>query len=185
MNVLIVLLAAMTVALSGCASSTRGKDQRIMVTTPGAPGASCRLLSDSQEIYSFTTPEAIQLSRASGPVEVRCQKKCFLSVVKIFTPSINGEQEINDISADLAFIATNLTTHKSYNYNFDFIIPMKRDSRCKPEGKAFLDGDQNDFDNAIDDFSFDSTMSSKPTPKSESILTRDFMAPVSKEKGQP
>jgi hypothetical protein len=184
-NFLIVLLAATTVSLSGCASSTRGKDQRIIVTTPGAPGASCRLFSGGQELNSFTTPEAILLSRTSGPVEVRCQKKCFPSAVKIFAPSINGEQEINDISADLAFLSTNLMTQRAYNYNFDFIIPMKHDGRCKRREKAFLDGNPNDFNNTIDDFSFEPTMPPQTRQNAEFILNQDSMAPLPKEKSRP
>ena len=51
----IAALAALGVALSGCASIVEGTTQMVQVSTPPVDGAACTLTS-SEGVYTVTTP---------------------------------------------------------------------------------------------------------------------------------
>lgn len=165
--------------LNGCASSTRGADQRIIVSTPGAPGATCRVVTGDQQVFDIVSPETIQLKRNSGPVIVTCQKKCFYSEQKTFYPT-TGEltRDATGIIKDVEFITVNAVTQKSINYSYDFIISMKYNRRCRGKGAGFLDGNPEELNSTIDDFSFDALTSPQISPKSnvikDSVNNPDF-----------
>jgi len=142
--------------LSACATTTHGPEQRVMISTPGAPHADCTLTSARLGVRNFTTPEAINIPRSAERIEVTCHKKCFDDATRIFTPVINGEDlAVSGLIGGLGPVAIDTATRRAYNYAYDFIIPMKSNHRCSPFRKGFLQGDQKDFDNQIRDFSFD------------------------------
>lgn len=160
---------------------THGPKQRVMITTPGAPKAECTLSSKSMAEQHFTTPEAIELPRSSEVVEVHCHKKCFYDEIKTFTPVINGEDlASNGFFGGAAPLAIDLTTKKAYNYSYDLTIEMKPNRRCRAKRKGFLDGDPKDFDNRIDDFTFDD--GPKPLPDATSKNTESMALPTTADK---
>ena len=163
----------MALAVSGCASATHGTKQRVMVSTPGAPKAECRLTSKSLGTQRFLTPEAVEIPRSSEAIEISCHKKCFYDETKTFNSSINAEDLASNGFfvgfAGAAPIAIDLATKKAYNYTYDFVVQMKPDHRCRSKRKGFLDGDPKDFDNRIQDFSFDDNPAPLPDPAPEDM----------------
>jgi hypothetical protein len=150
------VILIVSAALSSCASMTNGPKQRVMVSTPGAPKAECSLYSKNTYMQSFVTPEALELPRSSEPIKIMCHKICFIDSERIFSPVITSENLIsNSLLGGPGSLAIDLATKKSYNYTYEFMIKMEPDKRCKSAKKGFLDGDPKDFDNRIEDFSFD------------------------------
>ena len=153
MKLLRILLALL---LSSCATITHDSRQRIIVSTPGAPKATCVLNSPTLGSKKFTTPEAIYIPRKSETIEVSCHKKCFSDASKIFNPVKNTEDlAMNGIAGGLPGASIDIATGKANNYPYEFTINMELNHRCKKSSKGFLDGDPKDFDSHIDDFKFD------------------------------
>lgn len=107
-------------------------------------------------MQSIITPEALELPRSSEPIKIMCHKICFIDAERIFSPVINSENLVsNSFFGGAGPLPIDLATGKAYNYTYDFIINMELNQRCKSKKKGFLDGDPKDFDNRIEDFSFD------------------------------
>jgi len=144
------------VLLSGCASVTHGPQQRVIISTPGAPQADCTMISTTLGTRKFTTPEAINIPRSSEKITITCHKKCFHDATATFKPIINGEDlAVGEVIGGLASVAIDAATGRAYNYVYDFSILMQSNHRCTFHRKGFLQGDQKDFDNEIKDFNFD------------------------------
>jgi len=154
------------VLLPGCATMSHGPQQRVMVSTPGAPHAECTLTSETLGDRKFITPEAINIPRSSEKITIACHKKCFDDATKTFGPTLNGEDlAVGGLIGGIAPVAIDAATGRAYNHAYDFSIPMKSNRRCSAHRKGFLQGDQKDFDNEIKDFNFDQP----PTPLLETI----------------
>lgn len=145
----------LTFALGGCASMTHGKNQRVIISTPGAPHAVCAVTSESLGVRYIVTPEALVLPRSSEQLKVSCHKKCFEDTARTFEPDLNTEDLASNGFFGFAPLAVDLATQRAYNYSYDLTLPMSADHRCKKTAKGYLDGNPRDFDNRIEDFSFD------------------------------
>jgi len=152
--------------LSGCATMTHGPQQRVAVSTPGAPHAECTLTSPTLGVQKFITPEAINIPRSSEKISVSCHKKCFDDATKTFQPVLNGEDlAVGGLIGGIGPVAIDAATGRAYNYAYDFDIPMRSNHRCASHRKEFLQGDQKDFNNEIKDFNFDEP----PAPLPEAV----------------
>ncbi len=147
-------------ALAGCASLTHGKNQHVLISTPGAPHAECTVTSQSFGVKRVVTPEALNIPRSSEQITVSCHKQCYENVTKTIDPDLNTEDLASNGFFGIATVAIDAATKRAYNYAYDFVVPMKLKSGCKKSGKSFLDGNPRDFNNQIQDFSFDD----KPPP---------------------
>ena len=163
--------------LSSCATMSHGPEQRVIVSTPGAPHAECTLTSATLGARNFTTPEAINIPRSSEIITVSCRKKCFDDATKTFGPVINREDlAINGVITGLPPVAIDAATGRAYNYSYDFAVPMKSNHKCSPHRKGFLQGDQRDFDNQIRDFKFDEPADPLPDTLPDPNKTNDTSA---------
>jgi len=72
-----VLLMGVALALSGCATITKGTTQQVSITTPGAPGAQCKLFSSAVGEKTVVTPATIVLEKSQQNISITCKKPCF------------------------------------------------------------------------------------------------------------
>lgn len=70
-------LAAVSIAVTGCATITKGTTQSVTLNTPGAAGAACTLSSNAIGTKVVTTPAAIVLDKSADSITVVCKKECF------------------------------------------------------------------------------------------------------------
>src|ERR1700692_76158 len=70
----IILLALM---VAGCATITKGTTQPVAVDTPGVPGATCTILSQSGP-QMVMTPGTIVLVKGSAALPIQCTKDCYV-----------------------------------------------------------------------------------------------------------
>jgi hypothetical protein len=73
------LVLCSLVVLSACASVTRGTTQTVLVSTPGAEGATCSLVQtpagNTSPTYHVTTPGSVAVERSRHALDVRCTKE--------------------------------------------------------------------------------------------------------------
>ncbi len=82
-------VAALGVALSGCASIIDGSTQRITVATPPVTGAHC-VLSNGEGQWSVVTPGHVTVKRSKKDMSVRCSKEGYQDVVGTMPSDLNG-----------------------------------------------------------------------------------------------
>jgi len=171
----------LVIFLSGCATVTHGPQQRVMVSTPGAPHAECTLTSTTLGTQKFITPEAINIPRSSEKITVTCHKKCFDDATKTFRPTLNGEDlAVGGFIGGIGPVAIDAATGRAYNYPYDFDVPMRSNHKCAAHQKEFLQGDKKDFDNEIKDFNFDEPPVPLPEVSQEPKKANDLSIPANK-----
>ena len=70
-------ILACTLALGGCATITKGTTQSVAIDTPGVPGATCTISTQSGP-QMVTTPGTIVLAKGSTALPIQCTKDCYL-----------------------------------------------------------------------------------------------------------
>src|SRR3974390_1162723 len=75
MRKLVVL--AFVFLLFGCATITKGTTQSVAIDTPGVPGATCTIQTQSGP-RAVTTPGNVVLDKGSSPLPIQCTKACYL-----------------------------------------------------------------------------------------------------------
>jgi hypothetical protein len=76
-----VMLAAIGVALAGCASTgdiTRGRTQEVLLQTD-PPGATCTVVRNGAALATIYTPGAATIERRGEPIEVSCTRQGYLA----------------------------------------------------------------------------------------------------------
>src|SRR5579863_3997594 len=68
---------ALTLALVGCATITKGTTQTIAVDTPGVPGATCTIQTPSGP-RGVVTPGTVALDKQSAALPITCTKECYV-----------------------------------------------------------------------------------------------------------
>ena len=66
-------LAALGIALSGCATIIKGTTQSIAVTTPPVEGATCTLTS-KEGSWTVVTPGVAKVHKTKDDIQARCVK---------------------------------------------------------------------------------------------------------------
>src|SRR5580658_11238613 len=67
---------ALALVLMGCATITKGTTQTIAIDTPGVPGATCTIQTQSGP-RGLTTPGTVTLDKGSAPLPIQCVKECY------------------------------------------------------------------------------------------------------------
>ena len=66
---------AIGIILTDCATITRGTTQVVAINTPGVPGATCTLTSESIGTQTLVTPSTVPLQKGVNNVAVHCTKQ--------------------------------------------------------------------------------------------------------------
>lgn len=73
-----VVLAVCAVTLVACATITKGTTQTVAIDTPGVPGATCTIQTQSGP-QTIVTPGSVALSKGSNAVPIQCAKECYVN----------------------------------------------------------------------------------------------------------
>lgn len=68
----IAIIAALALALSGCATFVEGTSQTIDVQT-APPGATCRAQREGAALFTITTPAAVTVSKSRHGFALECE----------------------------------------------------------------------------------------------------------------
>jgi hypothetical protein len=77
-----IAIIACAFLLAACATITKGTTQIIAVDTPGVPGATCTITTQSGP-QIVTTPGTITLSKSASALPIQCTRQCYLNGTSI------------------------------------------------------------------------------------------------------
>jgi hypothetical protein len=83
-------VVAIMLAVTGCATMTRGTTQVVAINTPGVPGATCTLSSSSIGTQTAVTPGTVTLQKGRDNVSVHCSKECYQDGAGVIASNMEG-----------------------------------------------------------------------------------------------
>jgi hypothetical protein len=119
----IVSVAAIAVALSGCASIIRGTSQSIAITTPPTTGAQCTL-SSKEGNWLVTSPGEATVEKSKEDIQVRCTKPGFQDGVASIPSDFDGWTVGNLVAGGVIGFGVDAATGAINEYPHSFQVPM-------------------------------------------------------------
>ena len=131
--IVVAAVAAMGVALSGCATIIKGEAQTVSVSSPPVWGARCAFFTDTRYYGDVLTPGAITLPRSGDDMTVVCTKRGFKDTSATVSPDFNFVTVSNVVVGGL-FGVIGLTTAvvidaqsgANHSYPHTIELPMER-----------------------------------------------------------
>jgi hypothetical protein len=117
-------IAALGVAVSGCASIVEGTTQSIAITTTPQPGAKCTL-TNSEGIWYVTTPGNAQVHKTKHNLDVACTLAGFKDAHSTVEPHFNGATVGNVIAGGIIGIGIDAATGANFNYPTEVNVPLE------------------------------------------------------------
>ena len=120
---IVAAVAALGVALSGCASIVEGTTQSIAVTSPPTDGAKC-VLRSSEGTYYVTTPGNATVHKTKNDLDVNCTKAGFKDAHTTIPSHFNGATAGNILAGGVIGLGIDAATGANYNYPTEFAVTM-------------------------------------------------------------
>ena len=117
--------------LGGCSTITKGSSQAVMITTPGAEGASCRLFSPAFGERVVTTPASITVEKSQHSIQVTCSKRCFGQGSGIISSEIEVMTAGNLVVGGVIGLGVDAATGAMHKYDNAAQIHMTPLSGCR------------------------------------------------------
>src|SRR6516162_6027082 len=102
-------VAALGVAVSGCASIVEGTTQSVAITTSPQDGAKCTL-TNSEGIWYVTTPGNAQVHKTKNNLDVVCTRAGFRDGHRTIEPSFNAVTVGNLVAGGIVGIGIDAAT---------------------------------------------------------------------------
>lgn len=125
--------AAIAVAISGCATITKGTTQAVALSTPGAVGAQCTLNSAAIGTKVVTTPATITLDKSQESISVLCKKECFQDGGTVIASNTETMAAGNLLVGGVVGLGVDAMSGAMNKYNPDNQIAMVPIAGCKPK----------------------------------------------------
>ena len=126
-----LLVVALAVSMTGCASITDSKNQPLSVTTTtdGKPitGANCKLSNDKGEWYT-STPGSVVIQKSYSDLSVSCKKDPKYSGAKVFSSSHEGAVWGNLLTGGIIGYAVDASSGAGFAYPPQLNINMVENS---------------------------------------------------------
>ena len=123
----IILLALM---VAGCATITKGTTQPVAVDTPGVPGATCTILSQSGP-QMVMTPGTIVLVKGSAALPIQCTKDCYVMGSSIIPSNTEAMAAGNVIFGGLIGLGVDAASGAMNKYPDIVTVAMTPDPACQ------------------------------------------------------
>ena len=118
-------------AISGCASLTKGTSQSVVVNTPNVAGAICTLNSNSIGSRTVTTPAVTTLEKGKDAIQVRCRKECYDDGVGVIPSNFEGMTAGNILLGGIVGLGVDAATGAMNQYPSEVSIHMAKSNSCK------------------------------------------------------
>lgn len=116
-------LAALGVAMSGCASIVKGSSQSVAIETPPVTGASC-ILSSTQGNWTVITPGVAQVQKSKEDIQVHCKKDGYQDAVAMIPSNFAGWTLGNLLLGGVIGVGVDAATGAINEYPHSFQVPM-------------------------------------------------------------
>ena len=127
------IIVLVFVILGGCATITKGRDQRVAINTPGVQGAVCELTSEGIGTYTVLTPNNIELPKSRRNIDVMCRKECFEDTGGVINSSLVGAFAGNIILGGVIGIGVDAMSGAMNEYDPSITVYMKPIPGCLPK----------------------------------------------------
>jgi hypothetical protein len=128
-------LAAMAVAMSGCATIIKGTTQSVSLSTDPVEGARCTLTS-SEGTWYVTTPGSVVVHKTKNDLTVTCTKDGYQEATVTISSKFNAVTAGNIIAGGLIGIGVDAASGANYEYAPQTLIPMTRVGATEPDPPA-------------------------------------------------
>jgi hypothetical protein len=116
-------LAALGIALSGCATIIKGTTQSIAVTTPPVEGATCTLTS-KEGTWTVVTPGVAKVHKTKDDIQARCVKPGYQDGIATIPSNFQGWTLGNLLLGGIIGVGVDAGTGAMNEYPNAFAIPM-------------------------------------------------------------
>jgi len=117
-------LAALGIAVSGCASIVEGTTQNFAVNTTPKGGAKCTL-TNSEGTWYVTTPGSAQVHKTKHDLDITCALDGYKTAHQTISPHFNGATVGNVIAGGIIGIGIDAATGANFNYPGDTTLAME------------------------------------------------------------
>ncbi len=120
----ILVIAAASVLLSGCATIVNGSNQSVTVSTD-PPGASCKLSRQTETLGAIPmTPGSVQVSKSKNDMVVTCDKPGYQTATVSKSPSFGGATFGNIILGGGVGAIVDAASGANYTYSSEVHVAM-------------------------------------------------------------
>ena len=119
----IAAVAALGIALSGCATVIKGTSQSIVVTTPPVTGANC-ILSSKEGNWLVTSPGSVTVEKSKEDILIKCQKPGYQDAAATIPSDFQGWTAGNIILGGIIGVGVDAATGAMNEYPNSYAVPM-------------------------------------------------------------
>jgi hypothetical protein len=125
------IVLAFALVLVGCATITKGTTQTIAIDTPGVPGATCTIQTQTGP-RGVTTPGNVTLDKASSPLPITCTKECYVAGSSIIPSGTETMAAGNVLLGGVVGLGVDAATGAMNKYPDLVTVATTPDPTCGP-----------------------------------------------------
>jgi hypothetical protein len=126
----IFLIVAVCFFIAGCATITRGTTQTVAIDTPGVPGATCTIQTQSGPRGAMT-PGTVVLDKGSSPLPITCTKECYIAGSSIIPTGTEAMAAGNVVFGGLIGLGVDAASGAMNKYPDMVTVAMTPDPTCQ------------------------------------------------------
>jgi hypothetical protein len=124
-----IALLVCAFALAACATITKGTTQMVAVDTPGVPGSTCTITTQSGP-QQVVTPGSVTLSKGSNALPISCAKQCYLTGSSIIPSGTEAMSAGNVILGGVIGLGVDALDGAMNKYPDMVTVAMNPDPAC-------------------------------------------------------
>lgn len=110
-------LPIILIAFAGCSTITKGTTQAVMISTPGADGATCRLFSPAFGERTLVTPASLVVEKSQHSIQITCSKRCFTNGSGLISSELEVMTAGNLVVGGVIGLGVDAATGAMHHYN--------------------------------------------------------------------
>lgn len=118
-----VAIAALSAALSGCATIIEGTTQSVSISTTPVQGANCTL-TNSQGTWYATSPGSVVVHKTKTDLVIDCLKDGYGQGHVVATAHFGGATAGNIIAGGLIGVGVDAASGANYSYDSPITVPL-------------------------------------------------------------
>jgi hypothetical protein len=123
------IVLAFALVLVGCATITKGTTQTIAIDTPGVPGATCTIQTQTGP-RGVTTPGNVVLDKTASPLPITCTKECYIAGSSIIPSGTETMAAGNVLLGGVIGLGVDAATGAMNKYPDLVTVAMTPDASC-------------------------------------------------------
>jgi hypothetical protein len=121
--------------LAACATITKGTTQLVAIDTPGVPGATCTIQTQSGP-QTVVTPGSLTLKKGSDALPIQCVKECYINGASIIPSGTESMTAGNVIFGGIIGLGVDSASGAMNKYPDMVTVAMTPDPACRQPAAA-------------------------------------------------